>query len=574
MKKLLLWLVCGLGALSAASGQNVVEKPFSNEIKGVAFDSMAVLHSEVGGDGVQVILYLSRMGAVRNKMGALRSGGGEAQRIGAVGYLKFDNQLNKISEELTFLAIEGELLKYEILAEPSNFLKDEVVLADQESAMKWSQIEAKYPALAKSEASVGAGLHYVAYYENALDYGGGQLRSFQGKKLTLKEVDKKDGLGKLFLTAVSPYEKTETTVDLSKTYHGDDGKSAWSEALSPVSDKARGYVFATHGRKVKGDKTKKDNEYFEQEIATFTTTGTVANRIAINNDKPWEFSRIDPLYKAADKPFTPESVAGVVVVQEESTKKINTAPDPLARRVFWVDEQGQLRYRADFAVDEERTSLYRPIPFGQDLVYMSWAPRSGTAAFYRVNEKGLQSKQLIAKDHALTKRFDYLRSNSSFVNSEYRKEQLAGNDLLIIDRIHSAPVRMLGVESKSHYGFVFNLFNQQGDYKSTQFLTRGDDKNKDVEPGLWPVQQNSERLAYLYTDALLPQKTSDGKTISDWKAQVVVLNRQNLEMTSIDTGDGLLLSPTSYFVDKQKGEVYLLLKKKNGKEFTITKVAI
>ena len=414
-----------LFVVSTSFAQTASKHSFKDGVKGIAFDSIELVHYASQPDGnIKVYLYLKRTGAIQKVTGSLMSGGKDLIELEAFGIITFSKDMKVLDEKLNYIKPEGIVGKQFNILATNDPLRAETIATHEDCISKWDIID-KYPELTKEE-EVKEVARPELYYGNTISYSmlGLKPKSFDivTHKLKTEESEaQKDFLSRT-LSTPGNYDKSAKSTPI-EPYRNSDKKNYWLKASEPVCDPISGTVYAHNGHMMRGQMGNRSTEFI-QEFVVFDKEGTETARTEIKFEEPHALNLREVLITE-----TPENslyeVDGVVHVYNQNYgfgyKKLNPNPNKKAYKYYQWDNAGELVAQVDFEVPVERVNIVRAF-HAEDKVNLLATAYEPSAFYSFCFEKGeMTCSETLDEAHPLAKGLGFTPSELGKYKWKYQQ---------------------------------------------------------------------------------------------------------------------------------------------------------
>lgn len=572
-----------------AKAQQITEQSFQKEIDGVEFASMKLLHYLQDEEGITAYFVMSRIGAIRAKVGFVWQGANEPAPIHAVSAMKFDHDLKLTETELVYLEPEDEPAgDYELLKEPVQFGSKEV-LATKEQVISRRGLAKRFPDLARMEQKKEAKTLNLPeeFYDNTLLYTnfGNKVKSFDERIYRYQDPVEAAAKQSWFSKLISAGEedtgpefnhKLESDEYNMESYRDASKEQWWVRMSGPFSDPISGNVIAHNYRYMRKKFAAADPRGYYEEVVTFDAAGKEAQRIEIEFEKPYKFAGSWHFQKDAPD-YDLKRTEGVFLLYEGNPSRKDKSVSKTARKAYFVKPDGTLAWSHDFELPTEKMRLFNAQMSGNHVILMgiSWKPT--TLHIFTLDESGLHNHQTFADDHATYKAVGTTPIAGGFNYREVKRlKDTEGHHIFIHNMSRKTRENTLqnpnAPEITVDEGYLMLKFDQEGNLTHASRIERSKNAARSKSVGLKILEETDEALSFLYLEPV--NVTINKEQTLRVTLKALKMNKADLKITGHDVKAPLLLDVDSYFINQEEKAIYLFAENLDKGELRLVKYPV
>lgn len=539
MKNLLLVALLMIGFLNSTQAQGWDEITLDRDIDGVAFDSIAFHKVVETADEVRLYFAVSKIGAIRRKIGPIWQGGADPARITGMAQIRLSTDLNVIEEK--FVLIQPDeigLGKMEILAAPVKLGRADVI-ATQDDLVSRGDLDEAFPELKPEielEEEEDMSKKAQQIYKNSIGYKGflQKVQSFKQNKQVPKTEKEEKKLGLLDIRgkleeqyARSGYKMIKNEISL-EDYRQQDKTTSWVMNSGPANNQINGQVIAHHGKNVKKQKLAR---YLTQELVCFDAQGKVINRVDLEFDTPKKAALATPIFSQATNKGL-YGVEGMVYIFADMPakgavkKQFGDKVKPHVKTLYQVNGNGELVREVTFETDKAaKLSFAKAIQKGERLQVLAYTTDPFSIKVYTFMDNALTNEQnLTTKDAVLAG----LTKGAEQLTYGYQMKLMEpivlknGEQLLVFDIYKRATASVDGNGGAIYRGKGWIAMDKEGTVKGSSFWERGKNYITSIQPRIYQLDSNEQNISWLLKDEV---SNKDG------------LRRENIHKITIYTND-------------------------------------
>ena len=583
IKKMTLFFLLLL-AFFTSSAQQITEQSFPKEINGVEFTAMKLLHYTQNEKGITAFFSMSRTGAVRTKLGPIWNGAGDARQINAICSMSFDNDLKLVKTDLAFWEPKDATGRYEILANPVQIGKADVLATNEEVVTKRTVLD-RFPELKsmnEKKRKEGPKLP-EKFYDNKLNYDNlrAKVKAFDERIYRYQEPKSEEEMsffGRLWASSDDDDEpefnhKLESDKYNMESYRGASKEQWWVRMSGPFSDPISGNVIAHNYRYMRKKFAEADPRGYYEEVVTFDKDGKESQRIEIDFDKPYKFAESWHFQERMEE-YDLWQTKGVLLMYKGKPSKKDKSVTKTARKIYFVNPDGTLGWQHDLELPSEKMRLFNAKMSGNQVILMgiSWKPTM--LHIYAIDQSGVHDHQTFDSESS---EYKAVGATPIASNYEYNEKKVMkgtdGSHTFLYNLVKETGGSTLQDPNAKPVviddGYLLLKFDQSGKLLKSARINRSKNAALPKSIGMKVLEETDGSLQFLYLEPI-STSTDDPKAYKV-ALKALQLNKSDLNLQGLDNKAPLLLSFDSYFVNEDEKAVYLFAEDLEKKELKLVK---